>query len=226
MRRLPIALLVCLVPILHAEPFPQLRPIDEATKDPQLAETRTALLAALRDRNVDFVMRYVSPNVVVERGGESGGQAWTRLFEDLSQRGSKSGDGENQRWGGMEAALSLGGSFTTSRGALLGRREFCAPYVYSAFPTPIPEAVRGEIPPWALIRANVDIREQPSSTARVLKRMSYALLQAPGAEHVETPTGKKWKSVHVSEDQEGFVPADAIRDPEGYHVCLARSSFC
>src|SRR5215217_3998769 len=48
-----------------------------------------------------------------------------RELRDLGER----------RWRQLKRALALGGAFTTSRGAVAGRREFCAPYTYGAFPT-------------------------------------------------------------------------------------------
>jgi hypothetical protein len=75
----------------------------------------------------------------------------------------------------LVAALSLGGSFTTTRGSVPGERQFCAPYVYSAFPADYTERDR-EGNPSVLIEKDVDVRSRPDDRAQVVAHLSYHLV--------------------------------------------------
>ena len=61
-------------------------------------------------------------------------------------------------------ALSLGGTFTTTRGSIAGERQFCAPYVYSAFPKDYTDRDK-EGDPSVLIQKNVAVRARPDDQA-------------------------------------------------------------
>ena len=50
--------------------------------------------------------------------------------------------GDNPSWAHLESALALGGSFTTTRGRVEQRREFCAPYDLQHLPVAGAIAVR------------------------------------------------------------------------------------
>jgi len=198
----------------------RLLPIDEAASAPDLKRTRDALLAAVKARDADAVMRFVSPDLVLENVGSENRDGRKILAEELKAPRAL-GEKDREYWYGLESSLSLGGAFTSTRGALAGRREFCAPYVYAAFPQSVPPEVQGETLPWALIRKDVELRAAPSANSGLLTRLSYALLQAPGAVRRDPYTDQMWQSVELSEGREAFVPADEIRDPAGYHACLA-----
>jgi hypothetical protein len=73
--------------------------------------------------------------------------------------------------------LSLGGSFTASGSAQPGRREFCAPYVYSAFPTTLPPWIGGENLPWAVIREQTPVYERQDVSSRVIGRIGPAIVE-------------------------------------------------
>ena len=105
--------------------FPLL-PVDEATHDNSLLKFRAELIAAVKRRDVEGVMRNVDANVDRSRDKDA-------LRGRLSWNG-----GDNPSWAHLESALALGGSFTTTRGRVEQRREFCAPYTYSTYPWPVP----------------------------------------------------------------------------------------
>jgi hypothetical protein len=204
--------------------IPTLAPVDQAPSDAVLSRTRAELISAVRERHAEAVLRLISPDVVVQSTAGDG-RGWTQIANALSPvRKPGPDDPEDEYWKGLESALALGGAFTTTRGAVLGRQEFCAPYVYATMPdaATMPESVRGEVPPWALIKKNVEVRAAPSSRAKLLMRLSYALLQAPGADHRDPETGKTWQSVELPDGTEAYVPAEAIWDPARYYVCFAK----
>jgi hypothetical protein len=121
-----------------------------------------------------------------------------------------------------EHALALGGTFTTSRGAVPGRREFCAPYVYSAFPEELPRWLEGEENPWAIIGSNVPVREQPRPSARVLTRLSWELVKADGWRDADPKGRLQWANVTLPDGRSGYVQEGQIRPTTDYHVCFAK----
>jgi hypothetical protein len=72
-------------------------------------------------------MSSVSPQVVVEADRREGSENWQLVDRWLSHAAPED-------WASIERPLLLGGAFTTTRGAVHGRREFCAPYPYASFP--------------------------------------------------------------------------------------------
>jgi hypothetical protein len=213
-------LLVSLTGALVVVPTARLIPVDQAAQDPSLKRTRDALLEAVKSRDAAAVLQYVSPTVVVDASEAAGGQGWETLANSLSVK--LGAQHEHADWIGLDAALSLGGAFTTTRGAVFGRREFCAPYVFGAFPETLPDSVQGENSPWALTRKDVDVRQAPDASSPLIAKLSYALLQAPGDVHRDPKTARMWQAVELPGGREAFVPADAIWNPAGYHVCMAK----
>lgn len=179
----------------------KLAPVDEGTGDPEFARFRERLLRAIRDRDTSFL---VASSLQV-------------IHQPLP----------SSEWTELERMLSLGGTFTTTRGAERGRREFCAPYTYSAYPAPInviAERLPGhdesnESDPWVILGDRVPVLERPSKSARVLRYLSHDLVftsaEAPGSPPV------LWREIFIDGDRKGWVSAEMIRKPSDYHVCFA-----
>ena len=125
--------------------------------------------------------------------------------------------------------LSLGGRFTTSRGAQPGRREFCAPYTYSAYPSQlnsIVEAMAGhddnpESDPWVILGERVPVLERPTASAPVVGYLSHTLVIPSRAESPGSPR-VRWREIFMPDGQTGWIPAEQIRNPADYHACFAR----
>jgi len=217
MRHLVVAIFaVASIGLGQSPRLPQLLPVDAATEDESLRIARDAALAAAKTRNVDALMTLVSPTVFIGEGPNAPGATQRVLRESLA-------DPKYQWWQGLEDALSHGGAFTTTRGAMAGQREFCAPYFYATFPMELPDAVQGERTPWVVIDKDVAVHAAPDAKSRVLARWSYVIVQANGGEQEDAKIpGVRWQSVDFPEDSESFVLANKIRNPEGYHVCFAK----
>ena len=196
--------------------LPKLLPVDAARQDPSLQVVRDQVLAAVRARNARTVMSFVSPRVRWDSTSDTEGSDWRRLDEALSRP-------EDDQWTRLEESLKLGGAFTTRRGAVRGRLEFCAPYVFAAFPDVVPHEVHGEGMPWVVTDKDVEVHSAPDLKSAVLGRLSYALVQASGGErHDVRSYDTLWQTVALPEDQEGFILAEQIRNPEDGHVCFAK----
>jgi hypothetical protein len=192
--------------------LPTLAAVDEAGREPSLRGVRQTVLKAVAERDVDALVSIVSAKARNE--GSLLSAEWLRsVFTDPNF----------EWWSQLRDALTHGGAFTTSRGAVDGRREFCAPYAYAAFPSEIPAVVHGERPPYVVIGKNVAVHAKPDARSRVLARLSHVLVQAPGAEYPDkTVRGRVWKAIEYPDSEtEGFILASQIRDPEGFHVCFA-----
>ena len=133
-------------------PFPL---VDQANQDPEFETFRNSLLAAVRKRDASAL------RAAMDRELRNREQAW--LVSPFS----------NTIAFELERALALGGAFTETRGAVVGRREFCAPYVYAAFPNELPDFLEGEGDPWAIIGARVPVRALRSPSAPVVTYLSW-----------------------------------------------------
>lgn len=196
-------------------PF-RLPPVDEASRDPTFAEFRDRLIAAVKARDAKGVIN-------------SSVDELRRRFQRLSlPKSAFAGPRyEDADWVELEELLSLGGSFTTTRGSKTGRLEFCAPYVYSAYPSPeklafIIERLPGrnenpESDPWVILGRHVPGRSAPSEEAAPVVYFSHDLVLA--AEARGTPV--QWQAVYVTDIVQAWLAADQIRSPSDYHACFA-----
>jgi hypothetical protein len=176
--------------------------VDEAAQDSDFKAYRDRLLQSVRNRDAKSLADSMSPELRTKEA------SW------LAPPFSNTIAYETQR------ALELGGSFTTTRGAMFGRREFCAPYVYSAFPKSLPSALEGETNPWAIIGSHVPVREERQPDARVLTYLSWELVKADG--WYEGPKNLQWAKVDLLDGRSGYVQEGQIRPTDDYHVCFAK----
>jgi hypothetical protein len=121
----------------------------------------------------------------------------------------------------MEAALALGGVFTTTRGAERGRREFCAPYVYAAYPSELPQELQGETLPWVILGNEVPVHARPDARSSVIQRLSYSLVFANGPAVAGGSNGSTWQEVELGKTV-GYVDRSMLRSPTDYYVCMAK----
>jgi hypothetical protein len=157
--------------------------------------------------------------VVVTEGMEP--SLRTDLSGSFTAPRSEFGGREHEVWGELEQLLALGGAFTTTRGAVKGRREFCAPYVFTEYPQPPPEDLRYEGHPWVILRPRVPVRASAMDAARGLGELSHDLVKVTG--ETDTNSGKpRWRQIITPGGEVGWVAAADIRDPQDPHACFAR----
>jgi hypothetical protein len=177
-------------------------PVDEATQDSTLVNFRSRLLNALRSRDIAGVLEATA-------GGAK------QFLSAAAAIGPQA-----EEWSEIENALALGGSFTTRRGAVPGRREFCAPYVFSAFPPSVPQDLSGELNPAAVVAASVPLRSMPADGTPSRLMLSHELVKRNG----ESREGGDpyWIGVIAFDGSEGWMKSSEIRYPEDVHVCMAQ----
>jgi hypothetical protein len=186
-----------------------LKPVDQGTLDPSFSAFRTRLSEALKTFDVSFLVQHSAEE----------------LHRGSSHWGGDGADRPTELYAQLERAIRLGGSFSTSRGAKMGRREFCAPYVFSEFPDVIPDLPGDEIDneghPWAIVGRNVAVRRRPQANATVIRRLTHFELVSPTTEMspVDNP---QWYEITTPDALVGWVRAVDIMDPADTHVCFAK----
>lgn len=94
----------------------RLLPVDEAAKNPAFAKFRAALIAAVRRRDLDYVVARAAPEIMLSFGPISGRDAFRASFS-----GTQEWEGEVY-WVELQRTLELGGVF-------LSDGSFCTPYI-------------------------------------------------------------------------------------------------
>jgi hypothetical protein len=182
----------------------QLMPIDEATTDPSLLAFRTVLLAAARAGDQHRVSNLMTP----------------RLQSQLPERFIHVYD--------LSRLLALGGSFTTTRGSVHGRREFCAPYVYSAFPKlyNLPDGLSnrlGDGDAWVVLQARVPVKKEPTVLSLTLRYFSYEIVSVGGDDVPDRHSpGPRWVQIYLPGRVVGYVDSTVVRRTYDYAACFAK----
>jgi hypothetical protein len=176
-------------------PFPF---VDEAVRDPELRAFRDQLQRDLKVSNLTALAEAMVPSLRSD---------WEGSLPTIAYQAQR--------------ALALGGAFTMTRGAVRGRREFCAPYVYAALPNDVPAAIDDEGVPWAIVGDHVPMRAQPQPTARVTAYLSWELVKT-GTWYDDPQRHLLWAQVHLPDGRAGWVQEAQIRNATDYHVCFAK----
>lgn len=196
----------------------RLLPKDESGQAVGLRNFLDSLRSAVKDRDVTFIL------------SASEWPVRQRFEFGLARPASASGGQEAADWAGLEGVLALGGAFTTTRGAVAGRKEYCAPYVYSAYPT-TPELIgmiermpgHNENPegePWAVVGARVPVFKDPTPSSAVITHLSYDLVIVDESRTVGTPS-QLWHRVFTPRDGLGWLSGAQLRRPRDFRVCFA-----
>jgi hypothetical protein len=183
-------------------------PRDDAGRIPGLKSFRDRLLRAVKARDAQSVMAAVLPTVRA------------RFENSLAIPRKQMAGKDHQDWQHLERLLTLGGGLTTTRGAVKGRTEFCAPYIYTDYPKPEPVEFQYEGHPWAVIADRVVVRAKPNGSSAALGYLSYELVK--GEFDLSPPTKPAQRfGVIMPDGREGWVLRELLRDPEDYHACFA-----
>jgi hypothetical protein len=177
-------------------PFPF---VDEAKQEPEFQAFRDRLERRLKDGDLQGLAAAMAPSLRAH---------WEGWLPTIAYN--------------VGRILPLGGAFTTTRGAVPGRREFCAPYVYGAFPNEVPHAIQSTADPWAIIGARVAVRVEPRPSASVLTYLSWELVKADGWFEPDSRTHLQWARVDLLDGRRGYVQEGQIRPTTDYYACFAR----
>ena len=200
----------------HAVSSTEVPPVDEAHTIPELARAREAIITALRSGNLQAFRERLAPDMKAfgsDQGVEQIMGVLELTFDSASDHPSHTIVDE------IVAALRLGGAFTTTRGSVRGERQFCAPYVYGAFPSDYPPPTDGDGTPRLVISSNVSLLAAPDDAAAILQTLNYDMVYGCEEGRIENGSGK-WCRVDTLDGKTGYLPAGAVRDPADYHACF------
>ncbi len=180
----------------------KLYPVDEAGKDRSFQVFRESLLKAVQNRDLDFVLSIIAPDIINSFGGDDGKENFVKIWEPDKP--------DSKIWRTLENILTLGGNFSPDR------KEFWAPYVFAAFPDDADASSY-----LAIVGGNVNVRAQPRLNAPVLTKLSYDLVKKLGNLPVaeKTPEGqRRWIKIATPQTRSGYVAAQYTRSPLDYRA--------
>jgi hypothetical protein len=170
-----------------------LRPVDEASLQPDFEVFRASLLAAVQQKDVAALMGLVDENVRVSSRGAQDGAASFRRHWELEQTPAQS-----QLWGRLGRVLELGGTFQGDR--------FVAPYIHTKWPEEYDRAEYGFIS-----GSNVNIRGRAALDAPAVKQANYEVVRFVWDSFAAPPTATvngetwPWVKVALATGHEGYV---------------------
>lgn len=208
----------------------QLRPFDEATKDQSFLKYRTALVAALRKGDIDYVVAQASPKIFLDFGGGRGRALFRKnLVGDRKIHGAgfkaHAADYRRDLW----RLLRLGGGFLRDKSGLY----FAAPYT-EAWSNRIAQAkrqrrpVKDPIAGWDayeiafIIGAKVPVYEYPNRYAKVVTHLTYNILRL-GKPSIRRSLAHNrsrhlWQSVKLGKGRLGWIRPNTYYQPVGYRA--------
>jgi len=179
----------------------KLPPVDEAWKDPTLVTFRKNLLAAVKRRDLKYVVSRSARNIRLSFGGYSGRKTfreWLRL-EGMRET----------YWRELEGVFSLGGVFN-------GKDTFCIPYVACIDVPGCPDCDPYEIV--YVLSDNAKAYAAMDTKSPVVATLSYDVLNMDYSKEVI----EGWMSVELPRGGVGYVTGPEFRSPLDYRALLRK----
>lgn len=182
----------------------QVLPVDEGKKDASFSAFREKLIAAVKRRDVVFLLETLDRDVQGSFGGDSGIADFKRLWKlDKPNSGL---------WSELLTVLTNGGTFMKDAGAK--NKQFCAPYSFSTFPPDL-DAFEYQM----IFANNVNLRARPDTKAAATDRLSYHVVRVDYENSVKVPNREgeySWLKIETLSGKKGFVSAEFVRSPIDY----------
>jgi hypothetical protein len=192
-----------LVAALSAFSFAQeryVKPVDEAGKDPSFVVFREKLIAAVKRKDVKYLLSIVDKNIQNGFGGDNGIEEFKKWWNINDPR--------TEFWKEFLPAVTKGGSFGKE-----GTREriFYAPYIKEAFPADL------EARDYRVITGrSIALRREGKPGSPVVAWLSYNIVKVDEDNSIEG-RGKDgvfdWYAVETLGGKKGFVKAEFVRSP-------------
>jgi len=201
--RITIALFLFAIAVLGQERF--VRPVDEAKLDASFYAFRTKLIEAVEMHDAKFILSILDPKIELSFGGDSGIQDFKKIW-GIEKPGSKF-------WEEFLPVIKNGGSFF--RNGQRRTNTFFAPYTFNSFPEDL-DAFEHSV----IFGSNVNLRERPDPTSKVLATLSYNIVQMENDEPGTNSDAAEadWYRVKTLGGLRGYVKADYVRSPIAYRA--------
>lgn len=204
---LVLALFIALAGPVLAEAT-RLKPVDQASQDPSFQAFRAKLMDAAKRRDGAYVLSIVDPKIINGFGGQDGIANFKKQWKPQSPA--------SPLYDTLVRMLSLGGTWSD----VDGRKEFCAPYVFSAFPQDMDAFLNVVV-----IADGVSLRARPASGAPAVARLSYDILEIDPLKSIPvkgSPGKYTWYRAKRADGKVGFVQARWVRSPIDYRAYFAK----
>lgn len=192
--------------------------VNEVSQDKSLSDFVARLQSAISQKDKSYLLSVVDPDIEISFGDEKGIEAFTRNWKPEVK--------DSPIWYLLGKLISLGGTFVDVEGAPKSTRtNFVFPYIYTAT---LPDAA-DPYSAMVITGANVNLREGPGKTAKVLGQLSFDVVKAD-LEHsapFQTPHPAvrqyEWYKVTTLDDKStGFVYGDYVWSPIDYRMFLKK----
>ena len=182
---------------------PVVRPFDAARRDPGLVKVRSALLAAVKSRDMSQVAPHLDAGILVVFGGENGAAAFAKLFAEAPEL-----------WEELEWVLANGGRFLDG--------QFWAPYTFQAGIGTLDPHETGIV-----VSGKVAARAAPSAEARQVAALDHhAVRVADWREGANTPRPfhkrEDWVKIELPGKRVAWIEARFVRGMGDYRAGFAK----
>jgi hypothetical protein len=186
----------------------KLPPVDEPSGDAAWVRFRTALLAALEQRDKNFVLSVLDPRI-------SNGEDTPTGVAEFKKQWDFDKD-PKEFWVELRRVLSLGSVYVRGRTGT----QICGPYVAMKWPAGHDPARSG-----AIISNEALVKERPAAQSRTLATLSYDIVAVADWEVADEDKGSPQKWVMVTlKARAGYVPEEHIRSAIEHRACFRRTS--
>lgn len=186
-------------------------PVDEALLDTSFFVFREQLRAAVKQKDIFFIMEHIAEQVESGFEGEEGVAAFVQNWDLQSSEKSV----ESKIWPILNQILPQGGVFFDNK------QQFFAPYYIANFPEDYDAQRFGVV-----LGAGVRVRQAPNLDAPVLRTISNEVVEIQQIRHdkQETIQGETfpWVSIRMLDDSEGFIWGKFIGQASGYHIIFTK----
>ncbi len=199
---LPIAAVLILCPgfVVLATDL-KLPPVDEAWKDPSLVAFRKGMLAAVKRRDVRYVVARAAGDIKLSFGGYAGRKTFRAWLTEEDMR--------DVYWHELEAVFSLGGVFTD-------KDTFCTPYVACVDVPGCPDCDPYEMV--FVLSDDAAIHAAMSTAAPVIARLSYDVLRMDYSRDVD----EGWLAVELPDGRVGYATGPDFRMAVDHRALLRK----
>ena len=190
----------------------QVTPVDEAKKDASFFAFREKLIAAVKKRDVKFLLGTLDRDVTGSFGGDEGIEDFKKLWK-LDRPNSK-------LWAELLTVLTGGGTFIKDAG--IKNKQFCAPYSFTLFPPDL-DAFEYHV----IFGNNVNLRARADGRAASIAKLSYNVVKVDYDKSVKnsvTDDDYYWLRVETLGGKKGFVAAEFVRSPLDYRACFEKKN--
>jgi hypothetical protein len=186
-----------------------LHPVDEAAQDAAFSTYRTALIAAVRNRDAGRAAASASAAILLDFGGTVGRNA----FYDLLTAGGQAAT--ETYWQALDTILTLGGVFT-------GPDTFCTPYLACMELPGCDIANCDGYNSFVATTEDAPVYTAPDRSSAVLAKLDHevVMLVEGDAAYAHFP----WHEIALADGRTGFVIGPDFRLPVDYRAMFARTN--